>query len=434
LLPETNRFPRTTRPVTFLVSGTRGDVQPLVALGAGLLRAGYPVRMVTHPPFAALVASQGLEFVPLDGNPNELLQHPEHAAALATGSGLLRGAIATLRYLRAAQPVFRRMLKSAWQGCRSAGTLIVTLPTTWGCQIAEALDVACFCALMQPLGANDSFPSPLLPVAPKLGPTANRLTHHLTTRALWAPWQRQIDNWRRHQLGLPSLRTHDPFAQFARQGVPIVYGISPSVVPWPAAWPAQYHLTGYWLLDHPAWQPPGDLCAFLADGPPPIFIGFGSIASSQTQDMLERVLAAIERAGRRAVLVWRMLPSALRSLPPGVFMAADVPHDWLFARVAAAVHHGGAGVTAAALRAGLPTVAVPFAADQFFWGRRVAALGCGPPPLPLARLTAAALASAIDSICENSKMRTSAQALSARINAEDGIARAVEIITAIADG
>ena len=158
------------RVITILTSGTRGDVQPMVALGLGLRRRGYAVRVLTHEPFRPMIAEHGLEFVPLDGNPNELFSHPEFRAALTYDGGLLRSARGALNYLRAARPVFARMLASAWHGCQGSDALIIALPTTWGDQIADALGIPCVWALTQPLGRTAAFPSPLQPFDLALGP------------------------------------------------------------------------------------------------------------------------------------------------------------------------------------------------------------------------------------------------------------------------
>ena len=184
--------------------------------------------------------------------------------------------------------------------------------------------------------------------------------------------------------------------------------------------------TGYWFLDRPDWRPPDELVDFLEAGPPPVSIGFGSMNNVGPEEITTRVLEALRRSGQRGILLtgWGGIGSA--DLPDEVFKADDVPHDWLFDRVRAAVHHGGAGTTAASLRAGLPTVVVPFFPDQVFWGWRVAKLGAGPEPVPRKTLTSDRLAAAILRATTDAAMEKRAWLLGEKIRAEDGVARAVE--------
>jgi len=210
---------------------------------------------------------------------------------------------------------------------------------------------------------------------------------------------------------------------------PILYGFSPAVVPTPTDWPAFVHPTGYWFLDAPRdWRPPVALSAFLAAGPPPVYVGFGSMRNRQPQVVTALVVEALERAGQRGVLHSGWDGLAELRLPETIFPVDSIPHDWLFPRMAAIVHHGGAGTTAAALRAGRPAVVVPFFADQPFWARRVYELGVGPYPLPRARLTAARLADAITAAVYDPTMLERAVALGERLRAEDGVSEAVRVL------
>ena len=209
-------------------------------------------------------------------------------------------------------------------------------------------------------------------------------------------WQllRHDDTELRRQLGLRPLPLRGPGQRQGRTAMPVFYSYSPAVLPRPVDWPARMHVTGYWFLDPPpGWQPPADLMQFLSDGPPPVSIGFGSMASGDPQAMLQVTLDALEVSGQRGVLLrgWSGIGQD-RALPPRVFCADSLPHSWLFPRMAAVVHHGGAGTTGAALRSGVPAIVVPLAADQPSWARVVHELGAGPAPIPFPALTADRLA------------------------------------------
>jgi sterol 3beta-glucosyltransferase len=217
--------------------------------------------------------------------------------------------------------------------------------------------------------------------------------------------------------------------------VPFLNGWSSHVAPDPPDWPSRgVETTGYWFLDRPDdWTPPAALTAFLDDGPPPVYVGFGSMAGRDPRRTTRIVLDALRRAGCRGLLASGWGGLSARDLPASVHLCDQVPHDWLFPRVAAVVHHGGAGTTAAGLRAGRPTVVCPFFGDQPFWGRRVHDLGAGPPPIPQTHLTAERLARALRTVTECPSIRARAAAVGEKIRREDGVANAVAFIERMAD-
>jgi UDP:flavonoid glycosyltransferase YjiC (YdhE family) len=234
---------------------------------------------------------------------------------------------------------------------------------------------------------------------------------------------------RRKVLGLRPAPFWGPFNASSTKGIPILYGYSPSVIPPPYDWDDTVHVTGYWFLDPgDDWTPDPALVEYLRAGPPPVYVGFGSMSNRKPEETVDLILEALARTGQRAILLsgWGGLQKA--DLPGSVLMVDSVPFSWLFQRVAAVVHHGGAGTTSAGLRAGVPSIVVPFFADQPFWGRRVVELGVGPEPIPRRKLTAGRLAQAIHSAVSDQTLRQRAAELGSAIRAEDGVARAVAII------
>ncbi|HMQ33614.1 MAG TPA: glycosyltransferase [Chloroflexaceae bacterium] len=404
-----------------LTVGSRGDVQPYVALGAGLRAAGHSVTLATMEAFAPLAAERGLGFAPVRGEFLELIQTPEGKAALA-GKGN------PLALLRQVQPMLRQVLDDATAAAEGAELIVYHPKAMGGHSLAEKLGIPGILALPLPLmSPTAAFPSPILPVA-SLGPALNRMSHSVMVRLSTASVRGLVNRWRRETLGLPPAR--DELTLRGRP-VPRLYGYSPAVVPTPADWGAHSVATGYWFLDPlRPWQPPAALAAFLEAGPPPVYVGFGSMAARDAARTTRTVVEALERAGQRGVLATGYGGLAAAELPASVHMLDQAPHDWLFPRMAAVVHHGGAGTTGAGLRAGVPTVICPFFGDQPFWGRRVAELGAGPRPIPQRRLTAEALAGAIAAAVGDPAMRARAAALGETIRAEDGVARAVALIEA----
>ena len=413
--------------IAIIALGSRGDVEPYLALGKGLAEAGHAVRLVTHETFEALVRSHGVEFWPIPGDVQTIAQSTSMRERLERGSFL-----AILSQM--AKEARRGALVLAEGGLAAAEGMDLLLAGIGGLYtalaLAQKLDLPLLQAYYIPLTPTRAYPSFLVPRPPSwFGGTLNRLSHHLARQMLWQGF-RSADRLARQQaLGLPPAPFWGPYHAGCVRQQPILYGYSPTVIPPPPDWDATIQVTGYWFLDPAAgWTPPPALVAFLEDGPPPVFVGFGSMSHRNPEATTDLVLGALARTRQRAVILsgWGGLHQAegRRS----VYMLDAIPFSWLFPRVAAVVHHGGAGTTAAGLRAGVPSIVTPFFGDQFYWGQRVADLGVGPEPVPRKRLTVGRLARAIQEAVTDPAMRRRAADLGARIQAEDGVGRAVAII------
>ncbi|PIH00032.1 glycosyltransferase [Deinococcus sp. UR1] len=412
--------------VTLIALGSRGDVQPYVALGLGLRRAGHAVRLASHEAFRALVTGAGLEFAPMRGDVQEVVNSPEMRAALAGGNMLAINRVSA----RATQQGALLWAEDGLVAARDADLLVAGIG---GMNVAQALSEKLRVPLVEahvvPFHPTRAFPGAIFPPATaRLGGWANRLSHVLTRQVMWQMFRSADTRARREVLGLSPAPWSGPRPLWP---LPTLHGISPAVLPRPADWNGAQHLTGYWFLPQEAWTPPPALEAFLNSGPPPVSIGFGSMTTPDPQATTRAVVAALARSGQRAVLLsgWGGLSAA--DVPDTVFVTDSVPHDWLFPRVAAVVHHGGAGTTAAGLAAGMPNVIVPFFGDQPFWGDRVQRLGVGPAPVPRRALNEQTLAEALTRAVTDAGMRDRAAALGARIRAEDGVARAAEVISGL---
>jgi UDP:flavonoid glycosyltransferase YjiC (YdhE family) len=412
--------------ITIVTAGSRGDVQPYVALALGFARAGHGVRVATHENFRAFVTARGLDFAPIGGDPQAILRGAAADAWLASGRN--RNMLRFVREMgRVAPALVEEMLADFWRACQDADAVIFSVVALASWQVAERLRVPSAGAFLQPFTRTRDFPAIGLPPALRLGGAFNWATHLVAEQLLWQPVRRRVNAWRGATLGLSSLPVAGPLRTMARHRTPVLYGYSPSVVPRPADWPEWVHVTGYWFLDvEPGWRPPPALEAFLADGPPPVYVGFGSMTPRNAARLTGIALEALERAGQRGVLLkgWGSLGEG--DLPAWAHAVADVPHAWLFPRTAAVVHHGGAGTTGAGLRAGVPSILTPLGFDQPFWGARVAALGVGPAPISRRSLTAEQLAAAITAAVGDEGMRERAARLGAQIRAEDGVGCAVD--------
>jgi sterol 3beta-glucosyltransferase len=302
-----------------------------------------------------------------------------------------------------------------------------------GISLAEKFGLPLLQAYYIPFTPTRAYPSFLFPKLPQwLGGYSNRFSYHIMRQIIWQGFRSADKLMRKQVLGLPPASFWGPYHVDQVHQYPILYGFSPLVIPTPSDWDVNTHVTGYWYLD-PAddWTPPHDLIEFLEAGSTPIYVGFGSMSSRRPEETTDLILSTLERTKQRAIILsgWSGLKKT--DLPDSVFMVDSIPFSWLFPRVAAVVHHGGAGTTAYGLRAGVPSVVIPFFGDQPFWGYRVAKLGVGPEPIPRRKLTVDRLTNTIQKAMTDQTMRQRATELGAKMRAEDGVAHAVAIIQQI---
>ncbi|MFI5249285.1 MAG: glycosyltransferase [Gemmatimonadales bacterium] len=418
--------------VTIIGAGSRGDVQPYVALGRGLRAAGHEVTLATHETFREFVTGHGLAFAPVAGDPRAMVA----AADRWIASGRNRHVLPVARdLLRRVRPLLTAWLSDFWRVAQGSDVLVFSPVATPAWSVAERLGIPGVAAYLQPLHRTRHFAAVGVPSSVSLGSGFNVATHILTQQLMWLPVRRQINAWRRDTLGLPAIRGGGPLSHTRRVPLfPTMYAFSSLVVPKPPDWDPAIRLTGYWVLPpDSSWRPPRELEAFLAAGPPPVYIGFGSMTPASAGRLTAIAVEALATSGQRGVLLGGWGAFGEGALPSSVIAVRDVPHEWLLPRMRAVVHHGGAGTTGAALRAGVPSIVVPLGFDQPFWGRRVHALGVGPRPISRRRLSASGLADAIRTATGDSAMRARAASLGAELRAERGVERAIAELAAIAD-
>lgn len=418
--------------IALITLGSLGDVSPFVALGLGLQAAGHDIVLVTHANFETFIRNRGLDFFPVGINSQQILENAAGQSWLATGNNPF---LFFRQFSRLAESFMRQAMIDCWQACQGTKTIeaIVASPLALcvGFPIAEKLAVPSFLASPSPLSSTRAFASPYFPAAPAWLPSGyyNQLTHTLSLQAFWQLLRPSVNKALREVLHMPPLPPQWLLNQVRTQRMRVLYSYSPSLLPPPPDWSDWSHVTGFWLVEHQAdWQPPTDLVDFLASGPAPVYIGFGSMSDRNPEEATEMALKALARSQQRGILLmgWGGLSNA--DLPDNVFKITSAPHDWLFPQMAAVVHHGGPGTLAVGLRAGIPSIITPFFADHFFWGRRVSELGIGPKPIPHKHLSAEHLATAISTAVGDESMRARTVALGERVRAEDGVARAVEVL------
>lgn len=397
--------------VAILTVGSRGDVQPFLAFGAALQRSGHRVRICTHPGFESLVRDQGFEFAPLAAG--ALARRFETEAGRRWAQRSSRWMPAWVGLLRDARSVARRRLSDAAAGCEGAEVIVASnLTQLLGWQIARERELPLVRAMLN---------APNYWMARRSSPRAAAVLRQLAW-LMARPW---LDAVRRDAMGWPGLPAREPIGALERGGALTLHPFSPAVFPPPPAGGPATAVTGYWFLEgdvDPA--PDSRLRTFLEAGPAPVYAGFGIQIDHDPVATTRAIVDALRRAGRRGVL--QRPPEALAGVELGEDMLAvgPVPHGWVFARCCAVVHHGAAGTTATALRAGVPSVIVPHNSDQFSWGRRMAQLGVSPAPVPRRRLSAERLGEAIAVAVNDADMRRRVQELGRQIRSEDGAAAA----------
>ncbi|KAJ7063648.1 glycosyltransferase family 1 protein [Mycena amicta] len=421
--------------IVVMIVGSRGDVQPYVALGKLLLAHGHRVRIATHETFREFVSEAGLEFFGIGGDPQELMSYMVKNPGLIPGiASLTNGDIGRKRKM------LNEMISGCWLSCHApctqtgrtfaADAIISNPPAFAHVHCAEALGIPLLMSFTMPWCPTTDFPHPLVNINStnaEKGLT-NYLTYALADILTWQGVGDLINNFRKQTLRLEPLSLRSGPSLLDRVKIPWTYCMSPALVPKPDDWKNHIDVVGFYFLDLATrYKPPDDLAAFLAAGEAPVYIGFGSVVVDDPEAMTKMIFEATKQAGVRALVSagWGGLGGM--NIPPHVFILGNVPHDWLFdnERVSAVVHHGGAGTTAIGLAKGRPTVVVPFFGDQAFWGQMINKSGAGPAPIHHKELTVMNLRDALQFVTSQ-EAKTAAKGLAEQIKREDGTRRGVD--------
>ncbi|KAL2570424.1 hypothetical protein AAZV13_18G185200 [Glycine max] len=410
--------------IVMLIVGTRGDVQPFVAMGKRLQEDGHRVRLATHKNFEDFVMNAGLEFYPLGGDPKVL------AGYMVKNKGFLPSGPSEIHTQR---NQIKDIINTLLKACNSrypesnapfkAEAIIANPPAYGHTHVAEYLKVPLHIFFTMPWTPTSEFPHPLSRVKQPIG---YRLSYQIVDALIWLGIRDLINEFRKKELKLKPITylsgsyTH-PF------DVPHGYIWSPHLVPKPKDWGPKIDVVGFCFLDLASnYVPPKSLVDWLEEGEKPIYVGFGSLPLQQPEKMTQIIIHALEETGQRGVINkgWGGLGS-LAEQNKSVYLLDNCPHDWLFPRCTAVVHHGGAGTTAAGLRAECPTTIVPFFGDQPFWGDRVRARGVGPAPIPVDEFSFDRLVDAIHFMLKPEVKKRAVELANAMKN-ENGVLGAVK--------
>lgn len=406
-----NFKPAESLRITCLTIGSRGDVQPYIALCKGLLAEGHRPKIATHREFQPWVESHGIAFEPVEGDPAELMR-------ICVENGMF-----TYSFLKEASSKFRgwidELLSSAWAACQNSDILIESPSAMGGIHIAEALEIPYFRAFSMPWTRTRAYPHAFAVPEHKMGGAYNYITYVMFDNIFWKAIAGQVNRWRKKELGLQATNLE----KMQPNKVPFLYNFSPAVVVPPLDYSDWIRVTGYWFLDEGAaseWTPPKELTEFIkkarVDGKKLVYVGFGSIVVQDSAMLTNTIIKSVLKADVRCILSkgWsdrldkKDVDTIEAPLPPEILQIKSAPHDWLFKQIDAAAHHGGAGTTGASLRAGIPTIIKPFFGDQFFFGSRVEDLGVG---IFLRKINVSVLARALWEACNSQRMIVKAKVL-----------------------
>jgi len=421
--------------ILMITLGSRGDVQPCIALGKGLKADGHRVTLCTCSSFEDLITRHGLEYGFINNEFIEWMNSIQGRHIMENASGLAALIRTAFKLYKRMQSMMDRLLRDMWKVAEQLrpDLLILASKGINAKPIADKLRIPVVMAMPFPhMVPTGEFPSVIFPKLP-LGRLYNRASYQLFLQL--APlFNRSLQRFSRDVLKVPRGSESSGFlTQFDGRPVPQLHGFSNHVVPRPADWPEWAYVTGYWFLeDSKGWDPPSDLLEFLNQGEPPVYFGFGSMAGQSPDKLTDIVVTSLKKLNLRGIIAtgWGGL-SMTDKLPSNSMILKEAPHDWLFSKVSAVVHHGGAGTTAAGLREGKPTFICPFIVDQPFWGNRVHALGLGPEPVPMKKLSVEKLSAALEELVSNRDIKLKSQAMGEKIRKENGVETAVKHIDQI---
>ncbi|KOX11446.1 glycosyltransferase [Streptomyces sp. NRRL B-3648] len=402
--------------ILIAAAGSRGDVAPYTGLGAELRRAGYDVTLATTDTFAPLVRGAGLAFRSLPADTR------------------VRGSVTGKRELMRTAAAFITELGQGFADVVDDGTDLLLLSTATaplGWHLTEATGTPSLGVYLQPTAPTGDFP-PVVTGSRSLGRLANRATGRFALRMADRVYEQAVAKLRR-RLQLPPASPTEMRRRQEQANWPILHGFSTVLVPRPSDWRSGLEVVGNWWPHHEAAERlPTDLEDFLRAGPRPVLIGFGSMAAGDGERLSEIAVQALRRAGLRGIL--QAGSAGLAADGNDVLTIGDVPHALLFPRLAAVVHHGGAGTSAAALRAGVPAVTVPVTADQPFWAGRLAAIGAATDPIPFRSLTAERLADSLRRVVKQQAHSRAAAKAAQHLMTENGAGQVLKAIQQLTDG
>lgn len=411
--------------VVIFAAGSRGDIQPCLLLARGLKKSGYSPLIAAPENYSAFIAEYDVDFFPLQGDIQEIMKSETGRKFMGKKGSNPISSILAMRKL--VEPIAVDMVHGAYEACRDADALIcLSIFHPFGKAIAEKSGIAYLCFEPAPLLPTRDFPSPSWPVQKPMGKLLNLITGRIMMYVVWLWFSPFVSSIRKEWKLLPETYARNLKSLF---DTPLVCAYSSCVLPRPSDWPNNFHMTGYLFPeDNKSLSLPAELQSFIDNGSPPVYIGFGSMETSEPEKLLRIIYDALAQTGKRGIIAGSWSEDHPLCNSGDILHIEKAPHSRLFPQMSVLVHHGGAGTTAQGLRSGIPSVIVPFAFDQFFWGRMLEKMGLGPEPIPVKKLTSDRLAIAIEKASNDNGMREKALFVKAELNAEESLRNAIAVI------
>lgn len=413
--------------ITMLTMGTRGDTQPYIALGLELKKAGHTVRIAASEGFENFIKKYNLDYYPVRGDVSKVASSDLAKDAMNADN--------PLKFFKSFNnPILKAMIfdmqYDLWNACKGSDAIVYHPGAGIGYFIAQYMKIPSILGTPFPMTPTKDYPALIFYDTFRIGKTFNLITHKIFEKGFWLALSSPVKKFWEKEFGKKPDGFSCPFSKQKTAKLPTIISCSNFVFARPADWSEHIHSNGYWFLeDQEDYKPSNDLQSFLKNGKPPVYVGFGSIGDKdQASHTTKIVMDALNYSRQRGILAtgWSGMAKP-EHIPEDIFILESAPHSWLFPQMAAVVHHGGAGTTAAGFRAGVPSVIIPYGNDQFAWGRRVYELGVGSKAIPRKELTAEKLSDAIQ-FALREEIKTTAKILGENIRNENGAETAAKVI------
>jgi sterol 3beta-glucosyltransferase len=411
--------------ISIITLGSRGDIQPYIALGLGLKNNGFNVKIITNENFNDFVKSYNLVFHSLRGDVHALVNSEEGKNLLESGYSLKF----ITKFTKLMSSYFENFFDDMIEGAKDSDFIIFSPLCFVAQEVAEYLGIKSMGANLQPFNRTKEFPSFMLPEKFNFIPGYNMFTHIAFEQAIWQSVRyivnkNIVQKLNRKKIGLWGKRNN-----LEKNNFPMIYGFSKHIINRPYDWKSNHHITGYWFLDTKEnWIPEDSLLKFLDTDKKIIYAGFGSMVNRDPEETSNMIIKSIKGLNIKLIIMTGWGGLSINQEHEDIYVVNQIPHDWLFPKINGAIHHCGAGTTSATLKAGIPNISIPFFGDQHFWGNRVYKLGLGTEPINRKDLDSINLRNAIINATTNENLINRSKIISKKINAENGVESAVKVI------
>lgn len=411
--------------ITIVTVGSRGDIQPYIALGIGLREKGFNVKIITNENFKSFIEAFNISFHPVKGDIKEILNSEAGIKTLESGYSLKF----LKHFFEVLSEYFEDLLDSVIEVSKDTDFMIFS-PLAFICHsVAEYYGIKSISATLQPMNKTKEFPSFIFPEKLSFIPGYNELSHLILEYSSWELIKKSVNKSVYKRFG-KTIKFRDTKKYLEKTNFNYIYGFSKYIIPKPSDWSVNHHVTGYWFLDtQKNWHPPQELINFLDTDKKIIYAGFGSMLSRDPYETSKIIFDSIKNLDIKLIVStgWGGL-KVQGMIDDNVYVTEQLPHDWLFSKINAAIHHCGSGTTSAALKAGIPSIPVPFFSDQPFWANRIYNLGLSTKPINRKDLNSSNLRTVIKEALNNENMINRSLIISDKIKTENGVENSVKII------